>query len=91
MTGQFVPTPRAISEGIFTGPRRPVIIRGEMTEQKPNFTEYYREGAACLALAQLTDISSIKVRWLRMAQPGSRSPRNYRASHRDGREETGSE
>jgi len=31
-------------------------------------TEYYRQGAACLALAQLTDISSIKVRWLRMAR-----------------------
>ena len=39
-----------------------------MTEQKPNFAEYYRQGAACLALAQLTDISSIKVLWLRMAR-----------------------
>jgi hypothetical protein len=39
-----------------------------MTEQHPNFAEYYRQGAACLALAQLTDISSIKVRWLRMAR-----------------------
>jgi hypothetical protein len=39
-----------------------------MTEQKPNFSEYYRQGAACLALAQLTDISSIKIRWLRMAR-----------------------
>jgi hypothetical protein len=39
-----------------------------MTEQKPDFAEYYRQGAACLALAQLTDISSIKIRWLRMAR-----------------------
>jgi hypothetical protein len=39
-----------------------------MTDQKPDFAEYYRQGAACLALAQLTDISSIKVRWLRMAR-----------------------
>jgi hypothetical protein len=39
-----------------------------MTDRKPNFAEYYRQGAACLALAQLTDISSIKVRWLRMAR-----------------------
>jgi hypothetical protein len=58
----------AISEGIFTGPRRPVIIPGYMTERRPDFAEYYRQGAACLALAQLTDISSIKVRWLRMAR-----------------------
>jgi hypothetical protein len=39
-----------------------------MTDRKPDFAEYYRQGAACLALAQLTDISSIKVRWLRMAR-----------------------
>jgi hypothetical protein len=58
----------AISEGIFRKPRRPVNIHCEMTEQKPNFAEYSRQGAACLALAQLTDIPSIKVRWLRMAR-----------------------
>ena len=45
-----------------------MTIRGAVTNQKPNFAEYYRQGAACLALAQLTDISSIKVRWLRMAR-----------------------
>ena len=39
-----------------------------MTDRKPDFAEYYRQGAACLALAQLTDISAIKVRWLRMAR-----------------------
>jgi hypothetical protein len=39
-----------------------------MTNRVPDFAEYYRQGAACLALAQLTDISSIKVRWLRMAR-----------------------
>ena len=39
-----------------------------MTDQKPDLAEYYRQGAACLALAQLTDISSNKVRWLRMAR-----------------------
>jgi hypothetical protein len=39
-----------------------------MTDQKRDFAEYYRQGAACLALAQLTDILSIKVRWLRMAR-----------------------
>jgi hypothetical protein len=39
-----------------------------MTDRKPDFAEYYRQGSVCLALAQLTDISSIKVRWLRMAK-----------------------
>jgi len=39
-----------------------------MTDRKPDFAEYFRQGAACLALAQLTDIPSIKVRWLRMAR-----------------------
>jgi hypothetical protein len=39
-----------------------------MAGEKPNFAEYSRQGAACLALAQLTDIPSIKVRWLRMAR-----------------------
>ena len=33
-----------------------------------HFAEYFRKGAACLAQAQLTDIWSIKVRWLRMAR-----------------------
>lgn len=35
---------------------------------KGHFAEYFRKGAACLAQAQLTDIWSIKVRWLRMAR-----------------------
>ena len=59
---------RAISDGIFTGSPRPATIRGAIIDRQPDFAEYYRQGAACLALAQLTDISSIKVRWLRMAR-----------------------
>ena len=59
---------KAISKGIFTQPRRPATICSRMTDRKPDFAEYYRQGAACLALAQLTDIASIKVRWLRMAR-----------------------
>src|SRR5262249_29856690 len=62
------PLARAISDGIFTGSRCSASIRGAMTDRTPDFAEYYRQGAACLALAQLTDISSIKVRWLRMAR-----------------------
>jgi hypothetical protein len=68
-----------------------VTIRGAVTNQKPNFAEYYRQGAACLALAQLTDISSIKVRWLRMARTWFTLAEKTFEARRDGCEERRSE
>jgi hypothetical protein len=39
-----------------------------MTDGKPNFAEYHRQGMACLTLARLSDVPDIQARWLMMAQ-----------------------
>jgi hypothetical protein len=39
-----------------------------MTEGKPNFGEYHRQGMACLTLANLSDVPDIQARWLMMSR-----------------------
>ena len=39
-----------------------------MTDAKPNFGEYHRQGMVCLTLAQLSDAPDVQANWLKMAQ-----------------------
>ena len=39
-----------------------------MTEAKPNFGEYHRQGMACLTMARLSDVPDVQARWLMMSQ-----------------------
>jgi hypothetical protein len=39
-----------------------------MTDEKPNFAEYHRQGMACLTLARLSDVPDIQHRWTMIAQ-----------------------
>jgi hypothetical protein len=39
-----------------------------MTEEKPSFGEYHRQGMACLTMARLSDVADVQARWLVMSQ-----------------------
>ena len=39
-----------------------------MTEGKPGFGEYHRQGMVCLAMANLSHVPDVQNRWLLMAQ-----------------------
>ena len=39
-----------------------------MTDESPNFSEYHRQGLACLTMARLSDLPDIQARWLLMSQ-----------------------
>jgi hypothetical protein len=39
-----------------------------MTEGKPSFGDYHRQGMACLTLANLSDVPDIQAGWLMMSQ-----------------------
>jgi hypothetical protein len=39
-----------------------------MTEGKPPFGEYHRQGVACLTMARLSDVPDVQARWLLMSQ-----------------------
>ena len=39
-----------------------------MTEDKPSFGEYHRQGVVCLTMANLSPVPDVQNRWLLMAQ-----------------------
>ena len=39
-----------------------------MTEGKPSFAEYQRQGMTCLTMANLSPVPDVQNRWLLMAQ-----------------------
>jgi hypothetical protein len=39
-----------------------------MTDGKPSFGDYHRQGMACLSMARLSDVPDIQARWLLMSQ-----------------------
>jgi hypothetical protein len=39
-----------------------------MTDAKPSFSEYHRQGMVCLTLAQLSDMPDVQAHWHKIAQ-----------------------
>ena len=52
-----------------------------MTEGKPSFGEYHRQGMACLFLARLSDVPDVQARWLMMSQTWFKLAQNADAVH----------